>query len=139
MARLFPHDFDLNQTCSLVESVAQVLSEGKSDMNFEGSRIECSLVPAKRFSEALYNMLDSLQQRKRANSLAVEKITGVPAIEVTLQDSGAALLSGFTPEGIYSAESHLDGGIPDPLYPSWLTDFQFDGTFLSSGFEPHFG
>jgi hypothetical protein len=31
MARLFPHDFDLGQTCTLVESVAQLLSEGKSD------------------------------------------------------------------------------------------------------------
>ncbi|KIM31839.1 hypothetical protein M408DRAFT_327253 [Serendipita vermifera MAFF 305830] len=121
MARLFPHDFDLDQTCSLVESVAQVLSE----------------VPAKRFSEALYNMLDSLQQRKRA-SLAAEKISGVPTLEVTVPDSGTSLLSGFTPEGIYSGENHFEGTIPDPLYPSWLTDFRFDGSFLG-GFEPHFG
>ena len=79
-------------------------------------------------------MLASLQQRKRANSLAAERTSGVPAIEVTLQDSGTALLPGFTPDGIYSGDSHLD-----PLYPSWLTDFQFDGTFLSSGFGSHFG
>lgn len=31
MARLFPRDFDINQTCALVESVARVLSEGEFD------------------------------------------------------------------------------------------------------------
>jgi hypothetical protein len=81
-------------------------------------------------------MLASLQQRKHANGLAAEK-TGV---ELPLQDPGAGLLSGFTPQGIYSTESHLDGSlIPDPLYPSWLTDFHFDeAAFLSRSHFAHY-
>jgi hypothetical protein len=86
-------------------------------------------------------MLASLQQRRRANSLAAEKGSGVPIVEQSLQDPAPALLSGFTPEEMYSTKSHLDGSlIPDPLYPSWLTDSQFDGAaFLSGNSFSHFG
>jgi hypothetical protein len=86
-------------------------------------------------------MLASLQQRKHANSLAAEKTDGVPVVELPLQAPGAPLLSGFTPEGVYPTEMHLDGSlVPDPLYPaSWLVDSQFDGAaFLRGSDFAHF-
>jgi hypothetical protein len=87
-------------------------------------------------------MLASLQQRKHANGLAAEKTAGVPTkgVELPPQDVSTCLLSGFTPETVYSTESYLGGSlIPDPLYPSWLTDFQFDGAaFLSGSHFAHF-
>lgn len=124
MARLFPHDFDINQTCTMVESVARVLSE----------------VPAKRFSEALYNMLDSLRQRKRANSQLFDNVTGYPIAEIPVHQP-QTMLTGFAAEGVYDA-LHDVPQIPDPLFPSWLTDLQFEGIdFLGTEFppNPHFG
>lgn len=140
MARLFPHDFDINETCALVESVAQVLSEGKCrTLYIRDHSLIFVTVPAKRFSEALYNMLASLRQRKNANNM-VDAPHGSMTSELAVQEPSTSLI--FTSDGLYSGEGVAEGlQIPDPLFPSWLTDLQFDGvSFLSgAGFTSHFG
>ncbi|KAG8775935.1 hypothetical protein FRC15_000230 [Serendipita sp. 397] len=116
MARLFPNDFDINQTCALVESLAGVLSE----------------VPAKRFSEALYNMLASLRQKKQSSNATADIHPSFRIAEPSTQDP-SSILAVLDAEGVYSAENMEMPQIPDPLFPSWLTDFQSDGmAFLSA-------
>lgn len=85
-------------------------------------------------------MLAILRQRKHANSLLSDS-TGYRPTDLAVQEASAPMLSGFTPEGIYSGENVAEGPqIPDPLFPSWLTDLQFDGVAFLSGteFTPHF-
>ncbi|KAG8820325.1 hypothetical protein FRC17_010197 [Serendipita sp. 399] len=125
MARLFPNDFDINQTCTLVESVARVLSEGTvlCIVLGEGANSDLGTVPAKRFSEALYNMLASLRQKKQSSNTTLD----TRQIHRIKEPSAHDILAGFNPEGVYSTDNVEMPSIPDPLFPSWLTDFQSDG------------
>jgi hypothetical protein len=108
-------------------------------------------------------MLASLRNRKRANSAmddsmmptatpgflsssALETSTHEPHVRPHSASSGGAggvIGAGFTPDGVYSTGSIQDGPYAtlDPLFPSWLTDFQFDGAAFLSGtdFASHFG
>lgn len=85
-------------------------------------------------------MLNSLRQRQLANGGSLD----IPAGTVSPQrhtEMSLPMLPGFTPDGLYPTDS-LSGGpqVLDPLFPSWLTDLQYDGTSFLSGTDfSHFG
>jgi hypothetical protein len=85
-------------------------------------------------------MLSSLRQRQLANGGSLDVPAGTVSprrhTEMTLP-----ILHGFTQDGLYPTES-FSGGLQvlDPLFPSWLTDIQYDGaSFLSGTDFSHFG
>lgn len=86
-------------------------------------------------------MLNSLRQRQLANGGNVDIPTG-PLSPHRHPEMSLPMLPRFTPDGIYATDSLPEGPqVLDPLFPSWLTDLQYDGTSFLSGtdFSTHFG